>query len=175
MESNKIGSWLQLIANVGLLAGIVLVGIQINQSNAIAGASAGSVYFQQYQDYLVAGMGENPAVVRAKAIFEPENLTAEDIQVLISETYWRISMIEHQTVMEEYGIIDDRWRAEIPEHAFFIAGTPVAREILLERCAVGQWAVSELCELVAELPKNEGKNYVEKYLRVAESYAESED
>ena len=94
MESNKIGSWLQLIANFGLLVGIVLVGIQINQSNAIAAASAGSGYFQQYQDYLVAGMGENPAVVRAKAIFEPENLTAEDIQVLISETYWRISMIE---------------------------------------------------------------------------------
>ena len=31
-----------------------------------------------HQDYLVAGMGENPAIVRAKAIFEPENLTAED-------------------------------------------------------------------------------------------------
>ncbi len=52
MESNKIGSWLQLIANFGLLVGIVLVGIQINQSNAIAGASAGSVYFQQSAMYI---------------------------------------------------------------------------------------------------------------------------
>jgi hypothetical protein len=175
VEANRVVFWLQLAANVGLLTGLVLVGIQISQSNAIARASTGSVYFQQYQDFLVAGIGENPAAVRAKAVFEPENLTPENIEVLISETYWRISMIEHNTAMEEYGILDDSWRAEIPEHAFFIARTPVAREILSAHCAAGQWAVSELCKMVEEQPKNEGRSHVEKYLRAAKSYATSED
>ncbi len=77
MDSNKLANWLQVGANIGLLGGLVLVAIQISQSNAIATSSAGSVYFQQYQDYLVAGMGENPAVVRAKAIFEPDSPTAQ--------------------------------------------------------------------------------------------------
>ncbi len=36
MISDKVGYWLQVIANVGLLAGLIMVGLQIYQSNLIA-------------------------------------------------------------------------------------------------------------------------------------------
>ena len=37
-DERKPRDWLQLSASVALLLGLILVGIQINQSNAIAGA-----------------------------------------------------------------------------------------------------------------------------------------
>ena len=36
MISDKVGYWLQVIANLGLLIGLIMVGLQIYQSNVIA-------------------------------------------------------------------------------------------------------------------------------------------
>ncbi len=38
MESSKIGYWLQVGANIGILAGLILVGFQINQNTKISHA-----------------------------------------------------------------------------------------------------------------------------------------
>jgi hypothetical protein len=36
MESSKLGYWLQVSANIGILAGLILVGLQMTQSNSLA-------------------------------------------------------------------------------------------------------------------------------------------
>ena len=36
MESSNSGHWLQIVANIGIIAGLFLVGVQVMQSNTLA-------------------------------------------------------------------------------------------------------------------------------------------
>ena len=40
MDTEKLNKWVSLLANIGVLAGIVFLGLEIRQSNRIAMASA---------------------------------------------------------------------------------------------------------------------------------------
>lgn len=82
MESNKVGYWLQIVANFGLLLGLVLVAVQINQNTKIAQADLNARGFEQVYQYQLAMMGENPSKAVAKAATNPGELTDEELMVL---------------------------------------------------------------------------------------------
>ena len=86
MESSKLLNWLQLGGIVGILIGLGLVGVQIQQETKLT-------RFQMENDWRVNSwqqkeltmMGESPAEIVAKASDQPGSLTTEEL--LILETY----------------------------------------------------------------------------------------
>ena len=50
MESRYIGGWLTLLANLGVVAGLVLVAYEVNQANKLAETHAHTQRFEQMQD-----------------------------------------------------------------------------------------------------------------------------
>ena len=82
MESNKFGYWLQIGANVGILAGLVLVSLQISQNTNLTRLG---FYSAEEDSFIAMGAtlsGETLAIAWAKAIEEPESLTtAEMVQL----------------------------------------------------------------------------------------------
>ncbi len=52
MESSKFGYWLQIGANVGILAGLILVGLQINQNTELTRMS---IFSAEQDGYLSMG------------------------------------------------------------------------------------------------------------------------
>ena len=88
MSTGRFASWIQIIGNLGLLAGLILVGVQIQQNTT-------AVRAQMLSDQMAASIqlrltiaGENPASAVARAIDEPDKLTAEFLGTTYGLAWW---------------------------------------------------------------------------------------
>jgi hypothetical protein len=84
VNSEKLVNWLQILGNFGLIAGLGLVALQIQQNTDIAKAQMISEDRSIAVALKLAVIGENPAKAVAKAIDSPDQLTTEDMFVLTS-------------------------------------------------------------------------------------------
>ena len=82
MNTEKLSHWLQIIGNLGLIAGLVLVAVQINQNTQIARMQMLHDSWLASQEMLVAMAGENPVPSWVRAANDPAGLTDEDLQTL---------------------------------------------------------------------------------------------
>ncbi len=107
MESSKVGYWLQVGANLGVIGGLVLLAVQINQSVEITKAQIVNDYYIADMQLELKMMGENPAKSWTKAIYEPDELSQEDRAVL--DRYFNFGMIQIRrlTVMRELGLAEE--------------------------------------------------------------------
>jgi hypothetical protein len=171
MTVQKVGAWLQIIGNFGLLAGLVLVAVQINQSNSLARASHASVMFEEETANWRAQMGENPSAVFSKAVSDPASLTPEEVFVIRSSVWLRLNILTRSAQMEEFGVMGDGWRSVIAGYGNWIGGMPVAREYYLRVFADDPrpW-MKELTAAVRSTPKRATYVVVEKGLEAARSY-----
>lgn len=131
MESNKIGYWLQVGANIGILAGLILVGFQINQNTKIAHADLTARSYELTMQLNRAMMGENPAAALAKAGTDPSSLTDEEL-IVINNFNW--AWWNHNTryeLLNEQGLVEEADRElYLRNHARVIfAGNPISAEV----------------------------------------------
>ena len=94
MNSDQIGRWLTLAANVGVIAGLILVAVQINQNTAITKAQIANDYYIADMTLELAMMGENPADSFNKAVYAPDEITTADAVVL--DRYFNYGMVQIQ-------------------------------------------------------------------------------
>ena len=113
MESSKIGYWLQVGANVGILIGLVLVGVQLQQTNEItkqsnlfAKADNASIAASFAVDREMAVMGENSSEALAKALVDPGSLNMQELVTL--DAYHRQLLMEllNQAYQARIGILE---------------------------------------------------------------------
>ena len=82
MKSDRFVAWLQVLGNFGLIAGLGLVAIQIQQNTDITRAQMISEDRSLAIALHLAMLGENPAETVAKSIDSPDRLTTEEMIVL---------------------------------------------------------------------------------------------
>jgi len=82
MTTDRFASWIQIIGNLGLLAGLILVGVQIQQNTTAVQAQMLSEQMAASIALRLTIAGESPAVALAKAIDEPDKLSTEELVVL---------------------------------------------------------------------------------------------
>ena len=98
MQLEKTSHWLMIIGNFGLLVGVILVVIQINQNSELTREQLNYAVWTDRMNLQLAMMGENPAAAVAKAIEAPSELTVEEAKVLDAiYTHWAI--LEVRSVM----------------------------------------------------------------------------
>ena len=124
MFSDRLGGWLQVGANLGIIAGLILVAYQINQT---ADITSDRIYFDRWSAWMDTSnvlLGESPAEILAKADTHPEDLTPGEIVAL--QTYFgvRLDYWRRIKALGERGIIEkDDWRAAIDRaHPEFSSG-----------------------------------------------------
>ena len=98
METSKIGYWLQVGANVGLLAGLILVALQLNQADFLTRNQLLSDQLSDRMNTMGSMLGENPAETIAKAVMQPEELT--DAELIIMDSWMSREMISARRVKE---------------------------------------------------------------------------
>jgi hypothetical protein len=82
MTADRLNRWLTLVANVGVLAGLLLVAYEIRQSAGIATAQARLEYSAGWRSVDGSRQDRDFAAVIAKSIESPESLTlTERIQL----------------------------------------------------------------------------------------------
>jgi len=82
MKSEPVNRWLSLAANIGVIGGLVLVAVQINQNTQITQAQILNDYYLADMELELAMMGENPVESWVKAVYSPDELTDLDRAIL---------------------------------------------------------------------------------------------
>ena len=113
MDSEKINRWLTLAANVGVIAGLVLVAVQIRQNTEITKAQIANDYFLSDMALELAMMGENPAQAWNKAVYEPDSLTTEDAVVLDRYFNYGLVQIHRLQEMDKMGMAHEGWEERV--------------------------------------------------------------
>jgi hypothetical protein len=82
VESGKLANWLQILGNVGLVAGLILVAVQIKQNTDATKAQMISDGLAHYANLFLSIAGEDAASAWSNAIDTPDALSTEEIIVL---------------------------------------------------------------------------------------------
>jgi hypothetical protein len=82
MQTAKLNERLQLFASLSVLAGLLLVAYEVRQNNVLAQAEAVTAMQNGWEAISISEYETDIAVLRAKSIDEPENLTAPEIYKL---------------------------------------------------------------------------------------------
>ncbi|MGI9328071.1 MAG: hypothetical protein ACR2PZ_22815 [Pseudomonadales bacterium] len=128
MDTHKVSNWVQVGANIGILGGLLLVGIQINQNTSAIKAQMNTSAQESLLQSELAMMGENPALMWAKSIESPSDLTLSEQRVMDAYIYLHYMRWRHSYYSAGDGFVDeDQWRWFAEGDAPFILGNPYAR------------------------------------------------
>ena len=113
MDSQKLLNWLQFTGTLGILAGLVLVGIQISQSTELLRLQMEHEWNSGFQQISENMLGESPAEVIAKATDNPESLSTAELFIL--ENYLNSYLDQWYLIntQSDLGLVsEDRWRID---------------------------------------------------------------
>ena len=107
MITDKLNRWVTMLVNLSVLAGIVLVAVQIQQNTDITKAQMANEYYLLDAQLELTMMGESPAQSLEKAIYFPDELNQEDAVIL--DRYFNFGILQLQRIrkMIELGVADE--------------------------------------------------------------------
>lgn len=105
MEFSKVGYWLQVGANIGILVGLILVGLQIKQNTDITRAEFTNQLWGSANQMALSLLGENPASTIAKAQKNPSSLTDEEILIVLQWTWYWHELDSNMEYQRKEGLI----------------------------------------------------------------------
>jgi hypothetical protein len=125
MDSSKVGHWLQVSANVGIIAGLLLVGVQINENTRIARTDLTVRSFERSMQMNLTLMGEQPMFSLQKAATDPASLTDEELGIVEAWTwYWWDHDSQLQLLRGQGLTVQDRdWDAYFKNRAKWVYGS----------------------------------------------------
>ena len=123
MNFGKLNNWLQVSANIGIVLGLVLVGVQLKQNSDLVKIQLLYEESRRTVDLELQVVGERGAEVWAKSIEEPENLTLEEIRIMEALLWGFIEMQRGTYRLAELGLIDeDDWKKRVESEVSFWFG-----------------------------------------------------
>lgn len=113
MNMTKINPWLNFIANVGVIAGLILVAVQINQNTEITKAQIANDYFLADMTLELSMMGDDPAESWVKAVYAPNEISRLDAAILDRYFNYGVVQIQRLQEMHELGLAPDDWQERV--------------------------------------------------------------
>ena len=107
MTSSKLSDWLQIIGTFGILAGLILVTLQMKQSTALVRAELRSNAVDSWINIDASKQSETFSQVLAKSIVEPQNLTASEILELDGYLFTYIDQLVRDSDLYKQGISEE--------------------------------------------------------------------
>ena len=145
--TGKLADWLQLGANVGILAGLVMVALQMNQNEELLRLQLTNQFHESYIAADTAIAGEDMYLILQKSIDDPENLTYGEMRALESHTFSPLNRWINLYRLAQDGLLDDSlWRAQVQMDAPYYFGTrygrawwQVSREVMSDDVVPAEW------------------------------------
>ncbi len=140
MKSERLNSWLQIASNFGLIAGLVLVAVQIQQTRDLTRLQMRLDHLAASQQMEQGLLGEEPGIAWAKSIRDPTSLSDTEVKSIdsylinqLNHWEWLVSM--ENAGLEELGALDRNIRA----NAWFFFGNPFAKRWWVSMRDPGEW------------------------------------
>ena len=89
-RESRISDWLQIAASLGVIVGLLLVVVEIRESNKYATSESIGALNDAWMDYYLVGAESVVTGILQKSYEDPHNLSTEDIMRLI---HWYDSVI----------------------------------------------------------------------------------
>jgi hypothetical protein len=145
----KLSSWLQVAADIGILGGLVLVGFQLQQNSEILQAQMMSAESQSVINQEMQIVGEQGAEAWVAAMSDPTNVSMEHHRVM-EAIYWSaIESWRHIDELAKSGLADVDPRTRVTQEAPWYFGNTYGRAWWITRRA-GSDLSNELKDVVDE-------------------------
>ena len=172
MNVNRWNAWLQIVASLGLIGGLVLVAVQIQQTRNLARVQLQIEATLAFQQVEIAMLGENPAEAWARSIRDPESLSPTDVKIVDSWLIHEVNQWQRTALMEAEGLAEQgATEREVRENAWFYFGNPFAKRWWLTMKRDGGWD-PEFVRIVdaelAALDDTQNASWIEEMLGGAE-------
>lgn len=120
MDSSKLSNWLQVAANIGIVLGLVMVGIQVKQNSDLTRIQLLYEESTRAVNLETLVVGEQAAEVWAKMIEDPENLTLAEIRILEALLWSFTEQLRGTYRLAEMGLLTEAdWRARVETEVTF--------------------------------------------------------
>ena len=106
MKAGKIGEWLQVIGSFGVIFGLILVALQIQQNTVLVRAELVSNASDAWINIDASKQSENFASVLAKSIVNPQELTTAEILELDGYLFTYIDQLDRDRDLYNLGVFD---------------------------------------------------------------------
>ena len=127
MNIERLSSWLQITANVGILGGLVLVGFQLKQNSDILQAQMMSAESQSVIDQEMQIIGEHGAEAWVAAISDPTNVSLEHHRVMEAVFWSAIESWRHIEELAKLDLAEVDARSRVKEEAPWYFGNTYGR------------------------------------------------
>lgn len=107
MDSHRMDRWVQGLSALGILFGLVLVTLELNQSARLVRAELGSGSMEYRQNLLSSVRGETLAAALAQSIDDPAGLTREQQVVLHAWYQDVVGQVLRQSYLVRLGVFQD--------------------------------------------------------------------
>ena len=129
-NSERINSWVSLLANIGILLGLVLVAVELNQNTKQLALElewqVNQKMFENNRDL----MGDNPTPIYAKSVLRPQDLTYEEFQVAVALIINFLNVWEDRYYLYEKGLSSDQdWKDYVDSDIGFTLGNQFAQQV----------------------------------------------
>ena len=123
MNYGKLNDWLQVSANIGIVLGLLLVGIQLKQNSDLLKVQL--LYEESYRaiELETKVVGENAAGVWAKSITDPKSMSLEEQRIMEAILWSFVEGLRGTRKLAELGLLDkDEWKERVNSNsAFYLA------------------------------------------------------
>jgi hypothetical protein len=142
MDTEKLSQWLLVVSHIGILAGLVMVGIQINQDSELTRLQMFSDVTSSRIQLHEALLGDNPAPVVMKSLTHPEELTLEELRIMDAYLLMSVNEARRKTVLSREGLRVDAVEEE--NLLIFYFGNRFAQEWWKEFTSEGENMENEI-------------------------------
>ena len=176
MDTSKLGIWLQVGANIGILVGLGMVWLQMQQNSELLRLQLLHDQTQAYIDTQWSAAGEQFADVWEKHLAEPENLSLSDMRVLEANYWGPIKRWQMNYSLYEKGLLESsEWTQVIDQDVTFLFGSDYGRAYW-KQVSTGTALPAELVSYVdAKLAKSPEANPARFYESIQNTLAKEKE
>ena len=127
MNNQKIASWLQIMANIGIVAGLLLVGVQLKQNSDLLKTQLLYEESDRLINIETQVVGENAAAVWAKSITDPKSLTLEEQRIMEAILWSFVEQLRATRMLADLGLLDNNeWHHRVNSDTAYYLANPYA-------------------------------------------------
>jgi hypothetical protein len=123
MDSGKLGNWLQIVANIGIVVGLIFGGVQLKQNSDLLRTQL--LYEESYRaiDLETKFVGENAAAVWAKSITDAKTLNLEEQRIMEAMLWGFVEQLRATRMLAELGLLEnEEWKARVnSDSAYYLS------------------------------------------------------
>ena len=154
MQSKRSTTWLQILSNLALIGGLVLVAVQVQQTRDLTRLQMRLELLGSFQQLEQGMLGEDPSVAWAKSIRDPSSLSDAEVKVVDSYLVSQLNQWNRLVSMEEAGLVEiGALERSIRSDTWFYFGNPFARRWWRSMRDHGEWDPDLVRLLDAEISR----------------------